>query len=433
MFFFQFSYDQANGINPTFVGEPNDIEIDFRYVREKLQRETEKQGLRNNDLAELTGWSASKTSKIVAGKQNITMDDVRMWSRALGYTPDPFIDNRIDFREYELSSFIRPLGKIVDAYWDADDEIIEKAIIQYEFPLAILSALCVNYSDYSVRANTSSRMIITGDKHDFGFSPAYIRFWQRTTKEDGVPTPEFGLWISPENEYFFFSVYINNLDDKSNAKALRQKYKNLLQIEEAGTEAFEEFAQRNQEWIPSYVVDGEVFSFGSDTNCFPAPENIANVFVELFKKYCALVWEVKGIDLMPDRLRNREALTVYEQYEILNGYADFYPETKDVVKQKANYQCQFSKEHSSFIGEDGRPYMEVAPLIPFTHGSQYGKAIISEANAVCLCPNCNAELKHGRKINREDMITALHRLKREELSEAGIDMRISQILQANGL
>lgn len=37
-------------------------------ARELLGKETEKQGLRGSDLAELTGWSPSKTSKLTSGQ-----------------------------------------------------------------------------------------------------------------------------------------------------------------------------------------------------------------------------------------------------------------------------------------------------------------------------------------------------------------------------
>ena len=65
-------------------------------VRLHLIRETEKQGLRSSDLAELNKWSLSKTSKITAGRQRLTVEDVRIWSRSLGYTPDPFVNDNVD-------------------------------------------------------------------------------------------------------------------------------------------------------------------------------------------------------------------------------------------------------------------------------------------------------------------------------------------------
>ena len=66
-------------ISDSFVYTSN-----MENTRVLLGKETEKQGLRGADLAELTGWSPSKTSKLTAGKQKLTAEDTRIWARALG-------------------------------------------------------------------------------------------------------------------------------------------------------------------------------------------------------------------------------------------------------------------------------------------------------------------------------------------------------------
>ena len=65
-------------------------------------------------------------------------------------------------------------------------------------------------------------------------------------------TPEFGLWISPDNDFFLSAVYLNRRDGEGGMSALRATYKDALQIEESDAEAFDSFAKENKDWFHSF-------------------------------------------------------------------------------------------------------------------------------------------------------------------------------------
>ncbi len=434
MFFFFFSNEENGGVTTSLIGEVNENEANFNDVRASLQKESEKQGLRNNDLAELTGWSTSKTSKITAGKQKMTSDDVRTWSRSLGFTPDPFVDKEVDFRYYSLSSYVRPISDILESYFDTyDNEVVQKAIVNYELPLSIMSVLGVNASEYAVRADTSYYGINPDSKHGFGSSSTYVKFWQRTTHNEDSMTPEFGIWISPNNDYFLFVVYLHRNSSDNVLPQLRIQYKDALQIDDKDMEEFDVFAIKNREWIPEYVRKGEIFAYGAETNYLPDAGHMETVFIDMFKKYCSLVWEVKGIDLLPDRLKEIEGLSPFQQLDILNGYADFNIDVKEKVKSRENFTCENDKAHVTFRDKEGLQYMDVVPLVPFNQGQQYGKSILSEDNAMCLCPMCKAQMKYGTDESREDIVIKLYRKHKEGLQKNGIELSLAQVLAANNL
>lgn len=434
MFFF-FDFESENGgLTSSLIGDISEKATDLNDVRERLLRETEKQGLRNSDLSELIGWSASKTSKITAGKQKMIADDVRLWARSLGYTPDPFIQNNIDFRIYNLSSYVRSISEVLESYFNNyDNEIVQKAIIQYELPLSILSVLGVNPSEYAIRSQTSYYGINPDSKSGFGGTATYIRFWQRTTRVEGKMTPEFGIWLSPENDNFLFCVYLHRDANDGALHQLRMQYKDALQIDDRDKEEFDQFARTNKEWVPDYVRKGEIFAFCTDTNLLPSPGQIEVDFINLFRKYCSLVWEVKGVDLLPNSLKEREDLSPFQQLDILNGYADFSEIVKQEVKNREKYQCENDASHTSFIDQMGNQYMDVAPIIPFDQGAQYGQVIMSSANGICLCPNCKAQMKYGDNESREDMLIKLYRKHKANLLNNGVNMSLAQVLAANYL
>lgn len=436
MFFFDLNNSQSvtNAIAESLVSDSFIYTANMDNARELLGKETEKQGLRGSDLSELTGWSPSKTSKITAGRQKLTAEDVRIWARALGYTPDPFVDSNVDIRYYKLNAYIRKPSDVLEAYFNVMDEKPEHtAIAQYELPLSILAMLGVKASDYAVRANASYFGIDPVSKRGLGNTATYIRFWQRTTSSEESMTPEFGLWLSPENDYFLFAVYLNRRSEDGGMKELRSVYKDALQVEDKYTDEFDKFAEMHKEWIPKFLRNGEIISVGSDTNCLPEPGDLENVLIDLFQKYCALVWEVKGIDLLPEKYKQKEDMSPFQQFNILNGSADFSPEVKDEIIRREKYKCEIDPSHSTFMDALGRPYMEVAPIVPFSAGIQFGQSIFSAENGVCLCPMCKAKMRYGMVNDREDMIFKLFRKHQKELKEKGIEISLTQVLAANGL
>lgn len=436
MFFFDFNNSQSatNAIAESLVSDGFIYTANMDSARELLGRETEKQGLRGSDLAELTGWSPSKTSKLTAGRQKLTAEDVRIWARALGYTPDPFVDSNVDIRYYKLNAYIRKPSDVLEAYFEVMDEKPEHtAIAQYELPLSILAMLGVKASDYAVRANASYFGIDPTSKRGLGNTATYIRFWQRTTSSEDSMTPEFGLWLSPENDYFLFAVYLNRRSEDGGMKVLRSTYKDALQVEDRYTDEFDKFAEMHKEWIPKFLRNGEIISVGSDTNCLPEPGDLENVLIDLFQKYCALVWEVKGIDLLPEKYKQKEDMSPFQQFNILNGSADFSPEVKEEIIRREKYKCENDPSHNTFMDALGRPYMEVAPIVPFSAGVQFGQSIFSAENGVCLCPMCKAKMKYGEVNDREDIIFKLFRKHQKELQERGIEISLTQVLAANGL
>ena len=120
----------------------------MKEVRERLNLETTAQGLRNVELADLTGWSTSKVSKITSGRQKVTDDDIRIWARALGYTPDAFLTADFDKRSFKISDHVRNVTDCLEAYLNSDEDDPEHAaIMNLELPLSIMATLGLKATD----------------------------------------------------------------------------------------------------------------------------------------------------------------------------------------------------------------------------------------------------------------------------------------------
>ena len=152
-------------------------------IRTGINRDMEVLGLRGNDLAENIGWSPSKTSKILSGKQTPSPDDIRLCTRAIGCTPDKFVLAGADPRDYKLDNYVRPLDEVFDAYMEEDiSAFVKKGIAEFELPLSILSTLGVKISDYAVRTGQTDTAIDAFSTESQKCGAVYARFWQRATR-----------------------------------------------------------------------------------------------------------------------------------------------------------------------------------------------------------------------------------------------------------
>lgn len=436
MFFFDFDNNTVNHIDNFFTDNFDLSEELANDARQRLVNETSSQGLRQTDLSILTGWGASKTSKITAGKQSVTLDDIRLWARVLGFTPEPFIVQDYNTREYILSSKVRSVSDTCEAFFDScGDENLADAIIRYELPLSIASLLDIKMSDYIVRAS-SYRGILTNESRLYTKNEStYIKIVHRTTLSKNNINPVFSICFDPYNENFAISVYISSPDDVPVSRDVRKKYKDVLQIPYEETEDFDIFASKNSEWLSDRIINGEIASAIASTQEFPSKGVLENIIIDLYNKFCTLIWEICGVDIIPTSLkrRNESPMSTFDFLNIINGNGEFSLNVVDTVLADNKYSCEIDASHQTFISNKGVKYMEVTPLIPFREGLQYGSIIRSEANALCLCPNCKAKFLYGTVDDREEMIFALFKKHKSKLKEAGIDVTLQQVLSLNGL
>ena len=84
--------------------------------------------------------------------------------------------------------------------------------------------------------------------------------------------------------------------------------------------------------------------------------------------------------------------------------------------------CEVDESHELFTGVDGKPYVDVAPIIPIMNETtrKYGEAIESEANLITLCPMCFSKLTHADAETKEDLLMAIYDRGKARLNEAGI-------------
>lgn len=425
MFFYFFDFSNEF-VNPLSLSDS-----ERTTVRERLNKETNAQGLRNVELAELTGWSTSKVSKATSGKQKLTDDDIRIWARALGYTVSPFLDPDCDMRSFKLMEHVRDVTTCLRAYLESEEGTPEhSAIINYELPLSILGSLDLNPANYAIRTSD-----IRIRNNPFGEEKiikegGYVRIWHRGTVSRDQVYPELYFGISPYDDSFSIVLYLNR-NGSDEYHSLRQTYKDILQKDDEDKEWFDDFAKENEKWLSTWVGKGEISSFSCRPhNGIPDISLMIQVLIKLFKEYYEIVWQMKGMDLMPKHLKECDdsELPDIDPIRMLTANTSLDPLAVEKVLKSNHCQCEMDPEHKTFPTENGSQYMEVVPIVPLTLVSDFGKALLEEMNGACLCPTCWARLLHGKRDDREAMIMDLYTKHKDGLRKAGIKISLSELL-----
>lgn len=98
------------------------------------------------------------------------------------------------------------------------------------------------------------------------------------------------------------------------------------------------------------------------------------------------------------------------------------------AKQLAEYKCEISSQHETFIRKtDGNPYTEAHHLIPYSQYDYYADkkdlCIDRAVNIISLCPNCHRKIHHGNINEIHDLIETIYDKRGKKLFEAyGCDL-----------
>lgn len=96
----------------------------------------------------------------------------------------------------------------------------------------------------------------------------------------------------------------------------------------------------------------------------------------------------------------------------------------------ADYKCEIDPTHRTFKSHvTNSNYVEAHHLVPLRAQEEFGEyALDHEANVFSLCPNCHRLLHHAVMEEKQTLLTKLFRLRKEELTQAGISLKLDELL-----
>lgn len=95
---------------------------------------------------------------------------------------------------------------------------------------------------------------------------------------------------------------------------------------------------------------------------------------------------------------------------------------------KANFKCEYSKEHPTFIRKNSeKPYTEGHHLIPLEYQKEFNFNLDVEANVVSLCSNCHNNLHYGK--GYEIILEKLYFDRKDRLNKCKIMISYEELLK----
>jgi len=96
--------------------------------------------------------------------------------------------------------------------------------------------------------------------------------------------------------------------------------------------------------------------------------------------------------------------------------------------QLADFKCEISKEHKSFIRKStNQNYTEPHHLIPMAYSDKFNMSLDVEANIVSLCSTCHNNIHYG--IGAKELLNALYYQRINRLRAVGLDISLEELLQ----
>lgn len=390
-------------------------------------------GLNQRDLSELNGWPTSRTNKIMKGRQNANSKDCRIMARSLGCVirNRPYGNNGNG--DIELLYKVERFGNLFMNLKNCPKEEDERVITEFELPISIVNLLRIEATDFVISSNIGRTMAYNHEEQESIDGGIAITFEQRHIFT-GPDKLCFGMLISPERDFVILGIWY--FTDKWDEESLEMRfcYKHILDVNDLETKEYDDFAENNTKWFPEKYKFGEIDSLVYPMQEIENAEFIEGEMIHLFTEYCSLIRDALGVDIAENTAgAYGKGFSTLDLYNGLVGNQPIPFNVKQEVLERAKRRCEIDAEHVTFEGIDGKPYMEVVPLIPIITETMilFGQSLNSEANAVCLCPMCAAKLRNGCRDDREDMFVQLYRNQREKLRKMDINVSLTQLLSWN--
>lgn len=413
----------------------------------RLEETYEKLGIRKSDIAESLSWPISRVSKILSRQQKASMDDLEKMALLTGYPLDAFIGNKFDLSNYDIEKDATPIVECIDAYCTAQTSKERKNIINEKLAYTIKKKLDLDTNAYLIHTEMHELSDVFYSE-EAGGTVSYIP--EITIRPKGAEfahsvIPEMGYWIDREKRYLILAISCAQVEKlpMGRPSPVRDYYKALLDLSDSENE-FDKIL-RKKVYLPETLKRGEVTSiiYSLEDGLPDEPVMVADLMgtykrfqklqAESVKRMSDMYWSVLervGSKAMAD-VEQEETNSEVLIEEALKVNKKRLRSTKVIraALEEKNYVCELDSSHITFMGKDGKPYMQAHYLVPLAYANDFQVSLDVAENVICLCPNCHALLSYADKDIREQRIVQLYYSRKEKLKTVGIEVSLSRLLE----
>lgn len=109
------------------------------------------------------------------------------------------------------------------------------------------------------------------------------------------------------------------------------------------------------------------------------------------------------------------------------------PKIRDAVLEICGHRCQYAlftgTDHATFVGKDGKPYVEAHHLIPIEARKDFfPKNLDRPSNIVCLCSVCHSIIHHGSADEKRKIMEVLYNHYKDQLNADGLYISFDKLM-----
>lgn len=391
---------------------------DYKEVDERIEADNGKEavdilkkrmeflGLKSADVAAMLDENKSGASRYFNRNMKITAERSQRTARALGgllRLEDPGSSNE----HLVFSNETESLTDLIMQFHDAADQDERDYLTSCELPLAISKEIGIDSRDYIIKSSPRKRpkgLIET----PYG-KACWIKFINRFYTD-----LEFSVLITPDMSHIGFRVGVSDYPEDIDFNDITE-YKQAIGVDETQIKAYTLTIERG---MPSQYKAKTIY--GISISLMAEKETLYSSLHNAFGRYSTLLSKLTGTV----QARNTINKPADEDVNVIPA------DIKAAVMEDRKAACEVDDTHELFEGADGKPYIDIIPLVPINERmkQRYGPKLITKANAAMLCPMCRAKLEHGSQSIREDIILKLYDKHIEEMRAAGLDISRTEIL-----
>ena len=447
-----------------------DTNMKVYLSNERLCQIMDSMNLNASDIVELTGWNATKVSRIINSQRELTSSEIQELSEALDVLESDFFREGYvvvgDSEEESLGNLLVNAGEM---YASTERGVFQGSevgeIIRKELPAAIVRKTSIDSRDYKVEGSIGKGQYA---------EVAWISIFDRSITESATR----GIYI----------VFLYSVDGKSVYLSLNQGY-TYFSEKFSSKEARKEIVNmadvlrgyitvNNSRFVNSIDLGaqkalgrgyeaGHIIGMKYEFDNMPSDIDIVRDIFDLLsiyksirtlfagrtvdKFYDFLVAQGRGLINLKTIEEEVNTTNVVESTEIQiidepkakqeaviddKGTRRFPrdPQVAARALSQGKYLCTYNNEHFTFKAKGSdHMYVEAHHLIPISESDKFVTSIDVEANIVSLCSICHDCIHHGTDEDKYELIKKLYIERKDRLEKAGVFVSLEQLLSFYGI
>lgn len=437
---------------------------------ERLCQIMDSKKLNASDIVELTGWNATKVSRIINSQRELTSSEIQKLSQVLNLPEsDFFIEGYVlagDDKGKSLAELISKAGKMYSAPDRGEFQGSEVGeVIRKDIPATLVSKTNLDARDYKIEGSIGKGQYA---------EVAWVSFFDRSITESATK----GIYI----------VFLYSVDGKSVYLSLNQGYTYFgekFPSKEARKEIVkmaallrEYITVNNSRFVETIDLGatkvlgrgyeaGHIIGMKYDFDNMPSDVDIVRDIFDLLSVYKSIkiLFAGRTVEEFYDFLVAKDKglvklQTIEEEVNTTNVAETEEVEIHDMPKAKqeaviddkgtrrfprdsqvaaralrqGKYLCTFDNAHYTFQAKNSsHMYVEAHHLIPLSESDRFVTSIDVEANIVSLCSTCHDCIHHGTDVDKLKLIEKLYDERKERLEKVGIYVNKEQLASFYGI